>query len=289
MNRVHRTLAAFAAVGLGTLAACSSGSEISAPGQLLAPASQGDLVGDSNFDYSVRAGLVNVCAFIGDEYGPRATISASASGGTVLSGSFDIVYPECIEVWNATSSAVTNVAAGLVSVTPGFTLERIVTAVGTQTADATFSTLIGVSTASVSVTDATGAFIWFKFVKTDVPPPGGQGCTPGYWKQSQHFGSWTAPYAPASTFASVFGSTAFGSMTLLQVLSQGGGGMRALGRHSVAALLNAASAGVAYDLSAAQVIARFNAAASGSSGAIEAQKNEFDMLNNQGCPLGLNP
>ena len=34
---------------------------------------------------------------------------------------------------------------------------------------------------------------------------------------------------------------AFPGMTLLEVLSQGGGGLNALGRHTVAALLNAAS------------------------------------------------
>ena len=27
------------------------------------------------------------------------------------------------------------------------------------------------------------------------PPPGGEGCTPGFWKQDQHFDSWVG-FAP---------------------------------------------------------------------------------------------
>jgi hypothetical protein len=114
-------------------------------------------------------------------------------------------------------------------------------------------------------------------------PGGGEGCTPGYWKQSQHFDSWTAPYDPGDSFLSAFGVNAFPGMSLLDVLSNGGGGLDALGRHAVAALLNAASGGVDYDLSVAQVIAQFNAAFA--SGAYETQKNIFAGLNEQGCPI----
>lgn len=78
---------------------------------------------------------------------------------------------------------------------------------------------------------------------------GGEGCTPGYWKQKQHFDSWTnPPYDPDNMFVSAGFDDAFPGMTLLEVLKQGGGGLKALGRHTVAALLNTASDGVAYDL-----------------------------------------
>ena len=67
---------------------------------------------------------------------------------------------------------------------------------------------------------------------------------------------------------------------------QGGGGINALGRHAVAALLNASSAGGNSDLTTAQVIAQFNAAyASGNASRIEQTKNQFAFLNEQGCPL----
>jgi hypothetical protein len=118
---------------------------------------------------------------------------------------------------------------------------------------------------------------------TPTPPQSGEGCTPGYWKQEQHFGSWTPPYDPSDLFSSVF-ENAFPGMTLLQVLEQGGGDLNALGRHTVAALLNAASPDVDYDLTVAQVIAAFNAVFPG--GDYETLKNRLEAFNEQGCPLG---
>lgn len=112
---------------------------------------------------------------------------------------------------------------------------------------------------------------------------GGEGCTPGYWKQSQHFDSYAAPYAPTTLFVDAFGVDAFPGKTLVQVLGTGGGGLNALGRHAVAALLNAASGGVDYDRTTAEVIASFGAAHA--SGSYEALKNVFSTFNEQGCPL----
>jgi uncharacterized repeat protein (TIGR01451 family) len=113
---------------------------------------------------------------------------------------------------------------------------------------------------------------------------GGEGCTPGYWKQSQHFDSWTAPLTPDTPFSDVF-ENAFPGKTLLQVLKQGGGGLKALGRHTVAALLNAASPNVSYDLSVADVIDQFNAVFPGTKNAYNLLKNSFESFNEQGCPL----
>ena len=36
------------------------------------------------------------------------------------------------------------------------------------------------------------------------PPPGGEGCTPGFWKQPQHFDSWVG-FAPDGLLRDVFG------------------------------------------------------------------------------------
>ena len=116
----------------------------------------------------------------------------------------------------------------------------------------------------------------------DTPPGGGEGCTPGYWKQSQHFDSWPAPYTPSTLFSDVF-EDAFPGQTLLDVVGAGGGGLTALGRHTVAALLNAASSGVDYDLSSGAVISAFNDVYPG--GDYEALKNRLETLNEQGCPL----
>lgn len=112
----------------------------------------------------------------------------------------------------------------------------------------------------------------------------GQGCTPGYWKQEQHFDSWPLPYTPFTAFSNVF-ENAFPGKTLLQVLQQGGGGLNALGRHTVAALLNAASNGVSFDLTVSDVIAKFNSVYPGNNYKYEKLKNKLADLNEQGCPL----
>lgn len=110
-----------------------------------------------------------------------------------------------------------------------------------------------------------------------------EGCSPGYWKQSQHFGKWSAPYTPNTLFGSVF-ENAFPGKTLLQVLSQGGGGLNALGRQTVAALLNAASLGVDYPYSPEEVITKFNAVYPSEN--YDALKSDFEYLNTIYCPLG---
>jgi hypothetical protein len=112
-----------------------------------------------------------------------------------------------------------------------------------------------------------------------------QGCTPGYWKQPQHFDSWVG-YAPNDSFSAVFGRVIPGAPTLLQALGTNGGGLSALLRHAAAALLNAANPAVnadpAFDTTA-EVIAAFQAAFD--SGNYEATKNLLDQSNNNGCSL----
>jgi hypothetical protein len=123
---------------------------------------------------------------------------------------------------------------------------------------------------------------------------GSEGCTPGYWKQSQHFDSWTAPYDPSDLFSATIGTRAdsstvafedaFPGMTLLDVLSQGGGGLAALGRHTVAALLNTASPNVDYaHTTTGWIVDAFNL--ENPNGNIEGLKNIFAGFNELGCPI----
>ncbi|HRC85675.1 MAG TPA: SdrD B-like domain-containing protein, partial [Thermoanaerobaculia bacterium] len=111
---------------------------------------------------------------------------------------------------------------------------------------------------------------------------GGEGCTPGYWKQPQHFDSWVI-YSPNDSFNAVFGVNASGNPTLLTALRAGGGGYAALGRHAVAALLNAVSNGVNYQYSTSEVIALVRQAYA--SGDPEPIKNQLAAQNEIGCPL----
>ena len=122
----------------------------------------------------------------------------------------------------------------------------------------------------------------------------GQGCTPGYWKQSQHFSDWIG-YNPTDSFGSVFDLPSQlerpehnvdpSGLTLEDALRLRGGGVNALMRHAVAALLNAANPDVSYDFTESDVIFRFNSVVNGSDEAIEGQKDQFADFNEQGCPL----
>ncbi len=115
-------------------------------------------------------------------------------------------------------------------------------------------------------------------LNTTPPPPEGRGCTPGYWKQDQHFDSWPAAYTPSMLFDDVF-ANAFPGKTLLQVLGTGGGGLNALGRHTVAALLSGASG---FSLPSGDVIDLFNNYHATNT---EELKNYFASWNELGCPL----
>jgi hypothetical protein len=126
------------------------------------------------------------------------------------------------------------------------------------------------------------------------PPVGNEGCTPGYWKQEQHFDSWTT-YIPSTPFFDVFERAIeikwsekgkpedTANPTLLQALQANGGGINALARHAVAALLNADNPGVEFAFTTSEVIALFQAAFD--SGDLESTKEMLEEANEAGCPL----
>jgi hypothetical protein len=122
---------------------------------------------------------------------------------------------------------------------------------------------------------------------------GGEGCTPGYWKNhagafSHSKGGQKKPsawqvYSPDDDFDTVFGvASSFGG-TLIDAAKRGGGGENALGRHAVAALLNSAHSGVSYAFTTAQVIAIVQGAYA--SGDFTGAKDQLASENEQGCPL----
>jgi uncharacterized repeat protein (TIGR01451 family) len=121
-------------------------------------------------------------------------------------------------------------------------------------------------------------------------PTGLQGCTPGFWRNHPH--QWQV-YTTGQSFNAVFGVTQAqtgkpNSENLMAAVRKGGGGWSALGRHAVAALLNAAQSNVAYELTTAQVIARVQAAAADPA-LVESTKNELERFNERGCPLQGGP
>ena len=123
------------------------------------------------------------------------------------------------------------------------------------------------------------------------PPTGGEGCTPGYWKN--HPEAWVG-FTTGQTLESVFDvpdALGLDSVSLRSGLDFGGGSgtlgaSKILLRAAVAALLNSASSGVDYPLTTAQVIAQVNAAlASADRDTILALATDLDKKNNLGCPL----
>ena len=115
------------------------------------------------------------------------------------------------------------------------------------------------------------------------PPSGGQGCTPGYWRQEQHLDNWVG-YYPTNDFAFVFTVTpSFDPHSLLDAVWLGGGGEEALARHAVAALLNSSNPSVSYMYSTADVISMVQQAYA--TGNFETIKNLFEAQNEIFCPL----
>ncbi len=132
---------------------------------------------------------------------------------------------------------------------------------------------------SITLVPLSGARLFFKNSTTD-GGGGGQGCTPGYWRQAHHYDSWVG-LSPDDSFADVFGVGP--EMSLGQAVRARGGGANALIRHAVAALLNANSPDVEYDLASSDIIDLVQSAFA--SGEFEDIKDLFDDLNNQGCEL----
>lgn len=130
---------------------------------------------------------------------------------------------------------------------------------------------------------------------TDTPPVvGGQYCSPGYWKQPQHFGSYPASVNPLTTlFTSKFitGSVhTYDGLTFPQVISLGGGGWNMFGRITAASYLDAST--LNFGMPPGQVVTLANAAfASGSTGsaAFNTALNAFNALAIENCPLGNAP
>jgi hypothetical protein len=171
------------------------------------------------------------------------------------------------------------VAATLVLALGGFTLAAVVSGVGFASE--------GTTSGSTSTPTDTTTTTPTEPPPTTTTPEGGEGCTPGFWKNLRmHGGFWTLnPDAPVSSvFSAATGAS--GSQSLIEALNNGGGGVDALLRQAVAAVLNA-RAGLDFPFTEAEIVAAVNAAlTSGDPDVIEALKNDLDEANNLGCPFG---
>lgn len=161
-------------------------------------------------------------------------------------------------------------------------------------------TIENIATVSTTAKDLDGGIVHTRFltgsdnawIRCEPVITGGDGCTPGYWKQPHHFDSWPAVVTPDTPYSTVFdriisvrvkGEGLVTDPTLLQALSALGGKVNTAARHSTAAYLNAMSGDVSYDLSDTQIVSNLQQSIDDQDfgDLIEALVN----FNEQGCPL----
>jgi len=130
---------------------------------------------------------------------------------------------------------------------------------------------------------------------------GGEGCTPGFWKNNgdKHGASAWDCFSPSTRFGDVFllteplvirgnGKSTITNPTLLQALGANGGGVNAMVRHGVAAMLNACSGCVQYATNDQfEIISMIEDTLNGAPGAytIDELHSMFAENNEAGCPV----
>ena len=244
-------------------------------------------------DRTPEGELFEVCKTYVGGTGPAVTINiaedVTANGvGVDNTGSATLADGECEEIVVSAGSTVT-----VTEVVPaGYTSSWVKTQILGGVLQTPTSGSTNTTSGPVGGSPIEGTLV--EFTNTLIPvETGDQGCTPGYWKQDQHFDSWTT-YTTDQLAGSVFslgGFSTLASKTLLQTLN-GGGGSGVTGaatillRAAVAALLNSESTDVDYPRTTADIIADVNAAlATNNRDTILALAAALDADNNLGCPL----
>ncbi len=234
----------------------------------------GDEVPGNPGDGHVHTEFLQVCKTADSNVAGTFTIVQTGAGN----GSF--ISPITVQPGTCIVAAVGNNQLAVTETSAGFVSATIDTLQGTTlTTGQPF-----VNGSSVTLSGQLGHTIRVKN-RIEEPPGGGQGCTPGYWRQEHHYDSWQG-FAPGNDFDTVFGVNVFNpNITLGVAVELGGGGVNALARHGVAALLNAASGGVNFAYTVAQVKAIVAGTAAYSGLSVEARKNLLAAANEAGCPL----
>jgi hypothetical protein len=228
----------------------------------------------------IVAGELEVCKHVEGGNGVGFEFTASMSGGAageLLESSFTLHDGECLVVWRSLGplgspgDPVRSITVTELAPLPdGWQLDRIV--VDADLLDNSPVEYLNTNEVTVPVNTYHGATAVFY----NSPIAVGEGCTPGYWRNTRI--EW--PIDPATLFSDAFG---VGPDTPLSVTVEArGGGENALLRHATAALLNAA-AGLDYPLTEAEVIALVQEAYA--TGEFNAAKDQLEAGNELGCPL----
>jgi hypothetical protein len=167
-----------------------------------------------------------------------------------------------------------------------------------------YDTIVNETTTNIAYVegyDAAGG-VWTDYDDATNVVVGNEGCTPGYWKNNaiKWGASAWAPtgYNATDKFSDVFGVVitvragnrrTITDPTLLQALQATGGGVDALARSAVAALLNAAHPDINYAIADPQDVIDmvYEALTSGDPYIINELHGDLDWYNNAGCPLDM--
>ncbi|MFV1988746.1 MAG: hypothetical protein ACC682_15850 [Gemmatimonadota bacterium] len=214
-----------------------------------------------------------------------ANFEITADGGVTVTP-FSLAAGDCTEAYKTPplGAQVDVVVTELSS--PDYGLDQVERSISLQQARPPKTKLL--TGPAVTTLDFNGdTEVTLTFYNSATTQGGGEGCTPGYWKNHtsiKNNDAWVGtglaigdPYDGTFVVTSTFGGT------LLDALRRGGGREKALGRHATAALLNSLSSGVSYALTSAEVLQIVQAAYG--SGDFNDAKNLLAAENEMGCPL----
>lgn len=249
---------------------------------------------------AVATSLASAALFLTATPASAHSLAISAEATCAEGGGYLITYSASAWAGDGTDASRTNPSITIGAVVNGFGSDVDSGAFAAPTFSFSGQFVVPATTTTLSVT-AFAAAPWgngfpgtqFASAPVSLPTdcePGGEGCTPGFWKN--HTEEWEA-YSPGQSVVSVFSAAgAYGSLgtqSLLTALDGGGGsgvtgGVKILLRAAVAGILNATDGDVDYPSSAADLIADVNAAlASGNRNTMIALAGSIDADNNLGC------
>jgi len=163
-----------------------------------------------------------------------------------------------------------------------------------------YDTIVNETTTNVAYVEGYDELggVWYDEDDATNVVTGNEGCTPGYWKNNAK--NWEASawvgYAPGDSFEAIFGvdvtlrgngKATYPTPTLLEALDANGGGINALARHAVAALLNISNPDIGYGIgsTAALITMVHDAIVSGDESQIDALHVLLAGYNEAGCPI----
>jgi hypothetical protein len=241
--------------------------------------------GASSAVRAVDLNMFEICKDYSGTPGPSVVFNITIDVGD--NGSIDITKQQtlaggqCAEIH--TTQSLSSDRVNVTEVVPaGYTASWV----KTQQIGGNITTTSGTGNSAFGFTIHTdgGGLIIFTNTRVEEPPAGGEGCTPGYWKN--HTDVWQG-FSSGQDFDTAFGLGTPGlftpNLTLLAALKNGGGGFDKLGRHAVAALLSAAHSDVDYAFTTTQIINAVKAAVA--AGNPEPLATSLERENERGCPL----